>query len=255
MQFLQDKDFWNFVEHGTDTFRIFISKGALVERMGDGSIISYFLESDLETALRCLDKWTRRIHWTPQWVLARQRIKQPKHWKAPFFVQGKGFSPIQIVHENGLKYEIIFSTGHSGLFCDQRSNRLHLMQLKPKNLLNCFAYTCAFSVAAASTGSQTVNIDLAKRPLTRGRRNFNLNNIALNGRHRFLVEDVFSMLPKFARRGEKFHCIILEIRLLSPSQSVIPIFKCNMISRVYSKFRLHVSRQRDMSCFPPTVSR
>jgi 23S rRNA (cytosine1962-C5)-methyltransferase len=67
--------------------------------------------------------------------------------------------------ENGVSYELSFGEGYSvGLFLDQRDNRRRLLTghvaagfplwpagetARPPEVLNCFAYTCAFSVAAA----------------------------------------------------------------------------------------------------------
>ena len=76
-------------------------------------------------------------------------------------------------------------------------------------LLNCFAYTCSFSVAAATVGATTVSIDLSKKSLARGRENFALNSLPTND-HRFLADDVMEVLPRLARKGEKFDVIILD---------------------------------------------
>jgi 23S rRNA (cytosine1962-C5)-methyltransferase len=75
--------------------------------------------------------------------------------------------------------------------------------------LNCFAYTCSFSVAAASADAQTVNIDLSKKSLDRGRQNFVLNWISTGG-HQFIADDVRPVLGRLARRGQKFDMIILD---------------------------------------------
>ncbi|PYL97802.1 MAG: hypothetical protein DMF18_01240, partial [Verrucomicrobia bacterium] len=82
-------------------------------------------------------------------------------------------------------------------------------QAKPERLLNCFAYTCSFSVAAASAGAQTVNVDLSKKSLERGRQNFVLNSLSTEG-HKFIADDVRPVLRRLARRGEKFDVIILD---------------------------------------------
>jgi 23S rRNA (cytosine1962-C5)-methyltransferase len=79
----------------------------------------------------------------------------------------------------------------------------------PGTLLNCFAYTCSFSVAAATVGAQTVSVDLSKKSLARGRENFALNSVPTTD-HRFMADDVMTVLPRLARRGEKFDMIILD---------------------------------------------
>jgi 23S rRNA (cytosine1962-C5)-methyltransferase len=76
-------------------------------------------------------------------------------------------------------------------------------------VLNCFAYTCSFSVSAAHVGATTLNIDLSKKSLARGRENFALNSLPTMG-HRFIADDVMEVLPRLARNGEKFDLIILD---------------------------------------------
>jgi 23S rRNA (cytosine1962-C5)-methyltransferase len=109
-----------------------------------------------------------------------------------------------------LRFGIDFGTGYSpGLFLDQRDNRRYVRHIVPKRLLNCFAYTCSFSVCAACSGAATLNIDLSKKYLAWGRENFALNMLPTMD-HRFIVDDVSSVLPRLARRGEKFDAIILD---------------------------------------------
>jgi 23S rRNA (cytosine1962-C5)-methyltransferase len=64
-------------------------------------------------------------------------------------------------------------------------------------------------VSAALVGATTVNVDLSKRALTRGGENFLLNDIPTQ-RHRFIVDDVMTVLPRLARKREKFDVIILD---------------------------------------------
>jgi 23S rRNA (cytosine1962-C5)-methyltransferase len=64
-------------------------------------------------------------------------------------------------------------------------------------------------VCAACSGASTFNIDLSKKYLARGRENFALNNLSTID-HRFITDDVRSVLPRLARRGERFDAIILD---------------------------------------------
>jgi 23S rRNA (cytosine1962-C5)-methyltransferase len=75
--------------------------------------------------------------------------------------------------------------------------------------LNCFAHTCSFSVSAAYAGATTLNVDLSKNSLARGRENFALNNLPTID-HRFIADNVMEVLPRIARKGEKFDVIILD---------------------------------------------
>ena len=115
-----------------------------------------------------------------------------------------------IATERHLKFGIDFGAGYSvGFFVDQRENRRHVRHIAPKRLLNCFAYTCSFSVSAAYVGATTLNVDLSKKSLARGRENFALNSLPTVD-HRFIADDVMAVLPRLACQGEKFDAIILD---------------------------------------------
>ncbi len=86
-----------------------------------------------------------------------------------------------IVVEQGLKYHIEFGQAqNTGLFLDMRNGRQWLREhAQGKNVLNLFAYTCAFSLSAIAGGaSKVVNIDLSKASLSKGRENHQLNQLA-----------------------------------------------------------------------------
>jgi 23S rRNA (cytosine1962-C5)-methyltransferase len=113
--------------------------------------------------------------------------------------------------EKGMRLWIDFTAGYSqGIFMDQRENRAETRRRAPGlKVLNCFAYTCAFGLAAALGGAETVNLDLSKRYLDWGRRNYELNGIDPSG-HEFIYGEVQNWLDRFARKGRKFDLIILD---------------------------------------------
>ena len=129
----------------------------------------------------------------------------------PEYLAGERIEEPFCVLECGLKFEINFRAGHSpGLFLDQRINRMHLRsRAKDRSLLNTFAYTCAFGVAAAAGGGSTVNLDLSRQSLDWGKRNYEINQISA-GDHDFVYGDVFDWLMRFQRRGRKFDIIVLD---------------------------------------------
>mgnify|MGYP003694676773 CR=1 FL=1 len=63
-----------------------------------------------------------------------------------------------------------------------------------------------------------LSIDLSKKSLDRGRDNFALNRLATD-RHRFIADDVLSVLPRLARKGELFDAIILDPPTFSRSRT------------------------------------
>jgi 23S rRNA (cytosine1962-C5)-methyltransferase len=152
-------------------------------------------------------------------LFSRFLPKKNEERETPKLLSGnRGESLQAIVAENRLKFGIDFGAGYSvGLFVDQRENRRFVRQAKAQRMLNCFAYTCAFSVAAASGGAQTVNVDLSKKSLERGRHNFLLNEFTADG-HQFIADDVRPVLRRLARRGQDFDMIILDPPTFSRSK-------------------------------------
>lgn len=129
----------------------------------------------------------------------------------PRLVAGKAADRFEI-RENGVTYLVNFGEGLStGLFLDQRENRRRLltMGLAGKTVLNCFAYTCAFSVAAAKVGATTTSVDLSRNYLDWGRDNFRANNLD-PAAHEFVFGDVFEWLKRFAKRGRTWDVVLLD---------------------------------------------
>ncbi|MDQ6911783.1 MAG: class I SAM-dependent methyltransferase [Verrucomicrobiota bacterium] len=200
-----------FVAEQTDAYRLCTFDDGWVERFGSDVLISHKIEAARERLRNELAIWSLANAFKFTRIFARFLPKKNAERVAPQLVVGDGQSNLQTVaSERFLRYGIDFESGYSvGLFPDQRENRSYVLNAKPRTLLNCFAYTCAFSVAAAHAGAKTVNVDLSKKSLARGQENFALNSLLTDG-HRFLADDVMEVLPRLARKGEKFDGIILD---------------------------------------------
>jgi len=201
----------DFQSEGTDAHRLCTIEHGWVERFGSDVLISFKKVLAREQLLEELQTWASSVGFLVQRVFARLIPTKSEHREPPALVVGDPGASLQTVAtEWYLRFGIDFGTGYSpGLFLDQRENRRYVRHIAPKRLLNCFAYTCSFSVYAACSGASTLNIDLSKKYLARGRENFALNNLSTID-HRFIVDDVRSVLPRLARRAEKFNAIILD---------------------------------------------
>ena len=201
----------DFQSEGTDSHRLCTVEEGWIERFGSDVLISFKKVAVRERLREELQTWAAWVGFPVQRVFARFIPTKSEHREPPVLVVGNPGESLQtVVTEWCLRFGIDFGTGYSpGLFLDQRENRRYVRHIAPKRLLNCFAYTCSFSVYAASNGGSTVNVDLSKKYLSRGRENFALNNLSTIG-HRFITDDVRSVLPRLARRGEKFDTIILD---------------------------------------------
>lgn len=114
--------------------------------------------------------------------------------------------------EHGCQYLFDFSQGPAtGLYLDQRENRLWVKEHAHGRVLNLFAYTCGFSVAAA-LGSDDVlctSVDVSRRALDVGRMNFTQNGLD-PGKHHFYDDDVIKYLRRAKKNGQQFDCIICD---------------------------------------------
>ena len=201
----------DFQAEGTDAHRLCAMEDGWVERFARDVLISFKPILARERLIEELQSWAHSVGFQVQRVFARSVPRRTEERGPPLLIIGDPGEPSQTVAtEWHLKFGIDFSTGYSpGLFLDQRENRRYVRHIAPKRLLNCFSYTCSFSVCAACSGTRTVNVDLSKKYLARGRENFALNELPTID-HRFIADDVRSVLPRLARRGEKFDAIILD---------------------------------------------
>lgn len=107
-----------------------------------------------------------------------------------------------IVTEDGAQYLVHVLKGQNhGLFLDMAEGRRWVRaHAAGQKVLNLFAYTCAFSVAALQGGAkEVVNLDMASGAIAIGQRNHHLNG--LSGSARFLAHDLFSSWGKVTRMG------------------------------------------------------
>jgi 23S rRNA (cytosine1962-C5)-methyltransferase len=201
----------DFEAEGTDAYRLWTIADGWVERLGNDVLISFKNQAARERLTTEYFLWAEAMGFNAQRMFERFLPRLNQERIAPKLILGdSNISSRRVVMERGLRFEIDFSGGYSvGLFIDQRENRSFVRKSAPKRMLNCFAYTCSFSVAAAIGRAHTVSVDLSQKSLERGRANFVLNNLPAAGHH-FIADDVFEVLPRLARKGEKFDLIVLD---------------------------------------------
>jgi 23S rRNA (cytosine1962-C5)-methyltransferase len=209
----------DFEAKGTDAHRLCTIEGGWMERFGRDVLISFKNVLARERLIQELQSWASNVRFEVGRIFARFVPRKNEEREAPRLIFGEPAENLQtIATERHLKFGIDFAAGYSvGFFVDQRENRRHVRHIAPKRLLNCFAYTCSFSVSAAYVGATTLNIDLSKKSLARGRENFALNSLPTTD-HRFIVDDVMAVLPRLARQGKKFDAIILDPPTFSRSR-------------------------------------
>jgi 23S rRNA (cytosine1962-C5)-methyltransferase len=221
LEWITPATFSAITAQGTDAHRLASGEGAWLERFGPDLLLSYQTESERDAVMAELDARCAAFNYTPRRVFGKYLPTQAAERVAPELVRGEKKGPMETeVTEAGVRYGLDFAGGYSaGLFIDQRENRARLRAWKPKRVLNTFAYTCSFSVATALVGAETLSVDLSRRSLTRGEENFTRNGLDPKVGHRFIADDVLAVLPRLARRGEKFDAIVLDPPTFSRNQS------------------------------------
>ena len=152
-------------------------------------------------------EWLRDQGVSCYWKRLDQHQKE-----SPAHLSGAEVREPFLILENGIAFEISFQSGYSqGIFLDQRDNRAEVRRLMTPGLrlLNTFAYTGAFSVAAAMAGAETTTLDLSQPYLDWAKRNFTHNHLD-PAVHHFCKGDTFHWLRRFAKQGRTFDGIVLD---------------------------------------------
>jgi 23S rRNA (cytosine1962-C5)-methyltransferase len=166
-------------------------------------------------------------------ILSRHVRRTTTAETSPQLVSGDAAPERFVIRENGVKFEMSFNEGYSvGLFLDQRDNRRRFLTNhiganfplpqsaignRQSAILNTFAYTCGFSVCAALAGARTTSLDLSKKYLEWGKRNFALNGLD-PAQHDFIYGDTFDWMRRLAKKGRAFDAIILDPPTFSQSK-------------------------------------
>jgi len=224
----------------TDAYRVIHGAsdgwpGWYVERLG------HFLLSQSSAPLTAAQR-EQLSHLTAQFsargayhkTLARQVQRVSRAQASPQLVLGQAAPERFTVQENGVQFVLSFREGYSvGLFLDQRDNRRRLLTQhvaadyplrqsaignRQWEILNVFAYTCGFSVCAAKAGARTTSVDLSKRWLDWGQRNFALNGLDSAG-HEFIYGDALNWLRRLANKRRCFDLILLDPPTFSQSKA------------------------------------
>jgi 23S rRNA (cytosine1962-C5)-methyltransferase len=146
-------------------------------------------------------------HWMVNGMV--NRGKDPglaRRWQSP------SFPDRWQAREEGMTFLLRADRGLSpGLFLDQRANRRYLgRHCRGARVLNLFAYTCSFSVAAALGGAAAVtSVDVSPGFLDWGKENFAANGLSTTG-HIFTKADARDYLALARKRGWLFDTIILD---------------------------------------------
>lgn len=102
---------------------------------------------------------------------------------------------------------------HVGIFPEQAVNweyiseSFSMLKAERPKFLNLFAYTGGASMAARAAGAETTHVDSIKQVVTWANENQKLSDL---DNIRWVVEDALKFVKREAKRGNKYHGIILD---------------------------------------------
>jgi 23S rRNA (cytosine1962-C5)-methyltransferase len=116
------------------------------------------------------------------------------------------------IKEHGVWYSINLTLNRdASLYLDTRNLRKWIIEnLKDKSLLNTFAYTGSFGVAARKGGaSRVVQIDLDRDFLNIAKTSYSLNGFPIQ-KGNFISRDFFEQVSNLKRNNTFFDCVIID---------------------------------------------
>lgn len=126
------------------------------------------------------------------------------------------------ITENGVKYIVDVKDGQkTGFFLDQKYNRAAIQKLCfGASVLDCFTHTGSFALNAGISGAESViGVDASELSINQAIENARLNR--LEDKVSFICEDVFELLPRLERQGERFDAVILDPPAFTKSRSSV----------------------------------
>jgi 23S rRNA (cytosine1962-C5)-methyltransferase len=125
------------------------------------------------------------------------------------------------IREGPCRFLVDVKRGHkTGFYLDQRENRALIAGYAPgAEMLNCFAYTGAFGVAALMAGATRVtNLESSASALDLALRNAELNGLDESSMKN-VGGDAFTVLRRWRDEGREFDLIVLDPPKFADSQS------------------------------------
>jgi 23S rRNA (cytosine1962-C5)-methyltransferase len=191
--------------------------GVSVDVYGAWLVVSLSSEEAERARDRVLDA---AMHLGPTGVYVKAR---PKHasvivdarraeFSPPAAVRGESAPEEFVIEELGLPYRVRLGDGLStGIFLDQRENRRRVREMAGgARVLNLFAYTGAFTVAAVAGGARSsLTVDVSPGALAWARKNLDALG-ADPALHRTLDVDAQVWLRAAAKGDERFDLILLD---------------------------------------------
>jgi 23S rRNA (cytosine1962-C5)-methyltransferase len=206
-------------------FRLVHAEGDLlpsliVDRYGDYLVLQS-LSQGVERMLPTLTKLLVELL-APRGILARNDVKvRALEGLEPSVEVLHGDVPPSIaVHEGPIEYDVDPWKGQkTGLFLDQRENRVAAADYARGRLLDCFSYQGGFAMRLATSCDEVTAVDISAEAVARI-----TANAARNGLPQIQAREanVFDELHRLEREGERFDTIVLDPPAFAKNKASVP---------------------------------
>lgn len=130
-----------------------------------------------------------------------------------------------VIREHGLRYQVDLRNGHkTGFYLDQRANRARVAAFAPgAEVLNTFAYTGGFGIAAARAGAASVtHVELSTEALELARENTKLNLCDPDENCEYQAGNAFEVLRGFRDSRRQFDLVVLDPPKFAEARKHLP---------------------------------
>ena len=179
----------------------------IVDRYGDHLVVQTLSQGMDRLLPSIVSILTDLLH--PRGILARNdpRVRELEGLEQRVDVLAGDVPEAITVTESGIEYDVDLRRGQkTGLFLDQRENRIAAAAYARGRMLDCFSYNGGFALVLGRTCQETIAIDVSEAAVARIRQNASRNGAAVDAR----VGNVFDELRGLDRLGERFDTIVLD---------------------------------------------
>jgi len=122
------------------------------------------------------------------------------------------------VTESGIEYDVDLRRGQkTGLFLDQRENRIAAAAYARGRMLDCFSYNGGFALVMGRRCNEVIAFDVSPEAIARVEKNAARNGVRIDAR----VGNVFDELRGLERLGERFDTIVLDPPAFAKNKAAI----------------------------------
>jgi 23S rRNA (cytosine1962-C5)-methyltransferase len=201
------------ISSDTNAYRLVYSEGDLVSSLIIDRYDDVFVLQTLSQGTEAVKSLLVELlveEFAPRAVIERNDVRV-RMFEGLEMIAGTlyGQAPAEMeILQHGLRFIVAPLTGQkTGLFLDQRENRLAAQAIARGRALDCFTFNGAFALHLAAVCEKVIGIDVSGDALAGARLNAELNN-ATNVE--FREANVFDALRELEDSSERFDTIVLD---------------------------------------------